>query len=213
MPAKNATTESGGFSAEERAAMKMRAAELRAEGKKGRQEGRRPARGPRQHRRDGTGRARARRARACDCDRPRALAEDLVRDVRCADADAKIVVFFQDAGEFSYRCSSASWRSMRTSIGSATSAAPRASSSDWPNSSAEGLEGTVHPKHLPGTRARPPMGQGHHLRRPFITESNVGCAVIPHDRRLRAAGARGGRRREGAQTDWLWSRRPALSAG
>jgi hypothetical protein len=35
MPAKNATTESGGFSAEERAAMKMRAAELRAEGKKG----------------------------------------------------------------------------------------------------------------------------------------------------------------------------------
>ena len=35
MPAHNATTESGGFSAEERAAMKERAAELRAEGKKG----------------------------------------------------------------------------------------------------------------------------------------------------------------------------------
>jgi hypothetical protein len=35
MPAKNARTEAGGFSAEERAAMKMRAAELRAEGKKG----------------------------------------------------------------------------------------------------------------------------------------------------------------------------------
>ena len=35
MPAKNAKTESGGFSAEERAAMKKRAAELRAEGKKG----------------------------------------------------------------------------------------------------------------------------------------------------------------------------------
>ena len=34
--------------------------------------------------------------------------------------------------------SSASWRSTRTAIGSATSAAPRASSSDWPNSSAEG---------------------------------------------------------------------------
>ena len=34
MPAKN-TTESGGFSAEERAAMKQRAAELRAEGKGG----------------------------------------------------------------------------------------------------------------------------------------------------------------------------------
>ena len=35
MPAKNSTTESDGFTAEERAAMKQRAAELRAEGKKG----------------------------------------------------------------------------------------------------------------------------------------------------------------------------------
>jgi hypothetical protein len=35
MPTKNAKTESGGFSAEEPAAMKERAAELRAEGKKG----------------------------------------------------------------------------------------------------------------------------------------------------------------------------------
>src|SRR6266516_5377299 len=35
MPAKNSQTESGGFTAEERAAMKKRAAELRAEGKKG----------------------------------------------------------------------------------------------------------------------------------------------------------------------------------
>ena len=35
MPAKNADTQSDGFSAEERAAMKKRAAELRAEGKKG----------------------------------------------------------------------------------------------------------------------------------------------------------------------------------
>ena len=35
MPANDATTESGGFSAAERAAMKKRAAELRAEGKKG----------------------------------------------------------------------------------------------------------------------------------------------------------------------------------
>jgi uncharacterized protein YdhG (YjbR/CyaY superfamily) len=35
MPAKNSKTESDGFSAEERAAMKARAAELRAEGKKG----------------------------------------------------------------------------------------------------------------------------------------------------------------------------------
>jgi uncharacterized protein YdhG (YjbR/CyaY superfamily) len=35
MPAKSSQTESGGFSAAERAAMKERAAELRAEGKKG----------------------------------------------------------------------------------------------------------------------------------------------------------------------------------
>jgi uncharacterized protein YdhG (YjbR/CyaY superfamily) len=35
MPAKNSRTESGGFSTAERAAMKERAAELRAEGKKG----------------------------------------------------------------------------------------------------------------------------------------------------------------------------------
>jgi uncharacterized protein YdhG (YjbR/CyaY superfamily) len=35
MSAQNAMTESDGFSAEERAAMKERAAELRAEGKKG----------------------------------------------------------------------------------------------------------------------------------------------------------------------------------
>ncbi len=35
MPENNAATESGNFSAEERAAMKKRAAELRAEGKKG----------------------------------------------------------------------------------------------------------------------------------------------------------------------------------
>ena len=33
MPAENSPTESGGFTAEERAAMKARAAELRAEGK------------------------------------------------------------------------------------------------------------------------------------------------------------------------------------
>jgi hypothetical protein len=35
MPGKNASAESGGFSAEEHAAMKQRAAELCAEGKKG----------------------------------------------------------------------------------------------------------------------------------------------------------------------------------
>ena len=38
MPAKDSKTEPGGFSAEERAAMKARAAELRAEGKKGAKE-------------------------------------------------------------------------------------------------------------------------------------------------------------------------------
>jgi hypothetical protein len=35
MPANNARTDSGGFSAQERAAMKKRVAELRTDGKKG----------------------------------------------------------------------------------------------------------------------------------------------------------------------------------
>jgi uncharacterized protein YdhG (YjbR/CyaY superfamily) len=105
MPEKNATTDSSGFSAEERAAMKERAAELRAEGKKG--------------------------ATAADglqavldsidgmAPEDRALAERVHVTVTTAapglspktwygmpayaNADGKVVVFFQNAGKFKYR--------------------------------------------------------------------------------------------------------------
>jgi len=107
MPAKKATTESEGFTAEERAAMKERAAELRAEGKKG--------------------------AKAADglqavldgipkmAPQDRALAERVHVTVTStapelspktwygmpayANADGKVVVFFQDSGKFNYRYS------------------------------------------------------------------------------------------------------------
>jgi uncharacterized protein YdhG (YjbR/CyaY superfamily) len=105
MPEKNAMTDSSGFSAEERAAMKERAAELRAEGKKG--------------------------AKAADglqavldsidgmAPEDRALAERVHVTVTTAapglspktwygmpayaNADGKVVVFFQNAGKFKYR--------------------------------------------------------------------------------------------------------------
>ena len=86
MPAKSSKAESDGFSAEERAAMKERAAELRAEGKKGAKQA------------DGLQTVldriaqmapedRALAARACDCDRdrPRVVAEDLVRHARLGE--------------------------------------------------------------------------------------------------------------------------------
>ena len=84
MPAKNAKTESDGFSAEERAAMKERAAELRAEGKKGAKKADGLQAVLDSDREDGTGGPCARRARARDGDRdrPRAVAEDLVRHAR-----------------------------------------------------------------------------------------------------------------------------------
>src|SRR6266851_9273874 len=103
MPAKNAKAGSGGFSAEERAAMKERAAELRAEGKKA----------------DGLQAVLDRIAEMAPEDR--ALAERVHVTVTAtapdlspktwygmpayANADGKIVVFFQDAGKFSYRYS------------------------------------------------------------------------------------------------------------
>ena len=105
MTAEKAMTESGGFSAEERAAMKERAAELRAEGKKG--------------------------AKAADglqalldgiaemAPEDRALAERVHVTVTAtapelspktwygmpayANADGKVVLFFQNAGKFNYR--------------------------------------------------------------------------------------------------------------
>jgi uncharacterized protein YdhG (YjbR/CyaY superfamily) len=107
MPAKKSKTESHGFSAEERAAMKERAAELRAEGKKGAKKA------------DGLQAVLDRIAEMAPEDR--ALAERVHMTVTAtapellprtwygmpayADADGKIVVFFQDSGKFNYRYS------------------------------------------------------------------------------------------------------------
>ena len=107
MPTKKAETASDGFSADERAAMKERAAELRAEGKRG--------------------------AKAADglqavldqiekmAPEDRALAERVHVTVTAtapelapktwygmpayANADGKVVLFFQDSGKFGYRYS------------------------------------------------------------------------------------------------------------
>ncbi len=107
MPAKNAKTESDGFSAEERAAMKERAAELRAEGKKGAKQA------------DGLQAVLDAIAKMAPEDR--ALAERVHVAVTAsapglapktwygmpayANADGKVVVFFQDSGKFNYRYS------------------------------------------------------------------------------------------------------------
>src|SRR5450432_4859907 len=107
MPAKNARSESGGFTAEERAAMKERAAELRAEGKKGSRKA------------DGQHTVVDRIAQMAPEDR--ALAERVHVTVTAtapglspktwygmpayANANGKVVVFFQDSGKFSYRYS------------------------------------------------------------------------------------------------------------
>jgi uncharacterized protein YdhG (YjbR/CyaY superfamily) len=107
MPAKDAMTESGGFSAEERAAMKQRAAELRAEGKKGAKKA------------DGLQDVLDSIEKMAPEDR--ALAERVHVTVTAtapelspktwygmpayADADGKVVVFFQDSGKFKYRYS------------------------------------------------------------------------------------------------------------
>ena len=107
MPAKSARSESGGFSAEERAAMKERAAELRAEGKKGAKKA------------DGLQEVLDRIAQMALEDR--ALAERVHVAVTetapeltpktwygmpaYANEDGKIVIFFQDSGKFSYRYS------------------------------------------------------------------------------------------------------------
>ena len=107
MPAKKAENGSDGFSAEERAAMKERAAELRAEGKKGAK------------RADGLQAVLDRIAQMAPQDR--ALAERVHVTVTAtapelspktwygmpayANADGKVVVFFQDADKFNYRYS------------------------------------------------------------------------------------------------------------
>jgi uncharacterized protein YdhG (YjbR/CyaY superfamily) len=107
MRAENSTTGSGGFTAEERAAMKERAAELRAEGKQGAKKA------------DGLQAVLARIAEMAPEDR--VLAERVHMTVTAtapelspktwygmpayANADGKVVVFFQDSGKFGYRYS------------------------------------------------------------------------------------------------------------
>src|SRR5215218_3483001 len=107
MPAKDTKTEQEGFSAEERAAMKERAAELRAEGKKGAKKA------------DGLQAVLDRIEQMAPEDR--ALAERVHATVTAAapglsaktwygmpayaNEDGKIIVFFQDSGKFGYRYS------------------------------------------------------------------------------------------------------------
>ena len=107
MPAKNSNTQSSGFTAEERAAMKKRAAELRAEGKKGAKKA------------DGLQAVLDSIAQMAPEDR--ALAERVHMTVTAtapdlspktwygmpsyANADGKVVIFFQDSGKFKYRYS------------------------------------------------------------------------------------------------------------
>jgi uncharacterized protein YdhG (YjbR/CyaY superfamily) len=107
MPTKNSTTGSGGFTAEERAAMKARAAELRAEGKKGAKQA------------DGLEAVLDSIAKMAPEDR--ALAERVHMTVTATapdlspktwygmpaytNEDGKVVVFFQDSGKFNYRYS------------------------------------------------------------------------------------------------------------
>jgi uncharacterized protein YdhG (YjbR/CyaY superfamily) len=107
MPTKSSRTVSDGFSAEERAAMKGRAAELRAEGKEGAKKA------------DGLQAVLDSIAQMAPQDR--ALAERVHVTVTAtapqlspktwygmpayANADGKVVVFFQDSGKFKYRYS------------------------------------------------------------------------------------------------------------
>jgi uncharacterized protein YdhG (YjbR/CyaY superfamily) len=107
MPAKSANTQSDGFSAAERAAMKERASELRAEGKKGAKKA------------DGLQAVLDKIAEMAPADR--ALAERVHVTVTATapelspktwygmpayeNADGKIVVFYQDSGKFNYRYS------------------------------------------------------------------------------------------------------------
>jgi uncharacterized protein YdhG (YjbR/CyaY superfamily) len=107
MPTKTAQTESTGFTAQERAAMKQRAAELRAEGRKGEKKA------------DGLQAVLDAIAKMAPEDR--ALAERVHVTVTghapgllpktwygmpaYANEDGKPVIFFQDSGKFNYRYS------------------------------------------------------------------------------------------------------------
>ena len=105
MPTKNAKTEPGGFTAQERAAMKKRAEELRAEGKQGAKKA------------DGLEQVLDSIASMAPDDR--AIAERVHATVTAtapdlmpktwygmpayANADGKVVLFFQNSGKFNYR--------------------------------------------------------------------------------------------------------------
>jgi len=107
MSADTATTESDGFSAAERAAMKNRVSELRAEGKKGAKKA--------------DGLQAVLDSIAAMAPEDRAMAERVHVTVTAtapdlspktwygmpayANADGKVVVFFQDSGKFNYRYS------------------------------------------------------------------------------------------------------------
>ena len=107
MPANKTDSDSGGFSADERAAMKARAAELRAEGKKGAKKA------------DGLQAVLDAIAKMAPGDR--ALAERVHMTVTAtapelspktwygmpayANEDGKVIVFYQDSGKFNYRYS------------------------------------------------------------------------------------------------------------
>jgi uncharacterized protein YdhG (YjbR/CyaY superfamily) len=107
MPTKTTKTESDGFTAEERAAMKARAAELRAAGKKGAKQA------------DGLqecldsiakmtpeDRAVAERVHATiTATAPELTAKTWYGMPAYANADGKVVVFFQNSGKFKYRYS------------------------------------------------------------------------------------------------------------
>jgi uncharacterized protein YdhG (YjbR/CyaY superfamily) len=107
MPAKQAAAQSDGFSAEERTAMKERAAELRAEGKKGAKQA------------DGLqavldsiekmapqDRALAERVHVTvTSTAPELLPKTWYGMPAYTNADGKVVLFFQDSGKFKYRYS------------------------------------------------------------------------------------------------------------
>ena len=107
MPAKNATVASDGFSAEERAAMKERAAELRAEGKKGAKK----ADGLQQvldaiEKMAPDDRALAERVHVTVTKTAPGLAPKTWYGMPAyADEDGKVVLFYQDSGKFKYRYS------------------------------------------------------------------------------------------------------------
>ena len=107
MPTKNTKTESDGFSAAERAAMKERAAELRAEGRKGAKKA------------DGLQALLDSLAEMAPDDRgiaervhvvvtenaPDLLPKTWYGMPAYANEDGKVVIFFQSSGKFSYRYS------------------------------------------------------------------------------------------------------------